>query len=80
MELLKKYLTIKTYFDPDNIDDVEDFERVLKILENEGYRFRTGTQREITDRFRNLYIVYALVMDCLIVGGFILLFIKGVFG
>ena len=80
MELLKKYLTIKTYFDPDNPDDVADFDRVLKILENEGYRFRTGTQREITDRFRTLYIVYALVMDCLIVGGFILLFFKGVFG
>ena len=80
MRLLKNYLTIKTYFDPDDSEDVEDFERVLKILENEGYRFRTGTQREITDRFRTLYIVYAVIMDCLIVGGFILLFFKGVFG
>ena len=80
MNFTKKYLTIKTYFDPENIDDVEDFERVLKILENEGYRFKTGTSREIAEKFATAYVVYALIMDCLIVGGFILLFFKGVFG
>ena len=80
MELIKKYLTIKTYFDPDDPKDVEDFNRVLKILENEGYRFRTVTSREIAEKFATVYVVYALVMDCLIVGGFILLFFKGVFG
>ena len=35
MNFTKKYLTIKTYFDPDNIDDVEDFERVLKLFQKD---------------------------------------------
>ena len=42
MKIFKKQLTIKTRFNPSNIEDVEAFNNACEILEKEGIEFEKG--------------------------------------
>jgi len=64
--IFKKQLTIKTRFNPANIEDVKAFENACKILENQGIEFEKGIETVATEFGKKLYFRYSLITDIII--------------
>ena len=62
----KKQLTIKTRFNPANIEDVRKFEEACFILEKEGIEFEKGSETVATEFGKKLYFRYSLFTDIII--------------
>ena len=65
-KIFKKQLTIKTKFNPANIEDVRAFENACKILEEQGIEFEKGTETIATEFGKKLYFRYSLITDLII--------------
>jgi hypothetical protein len=65
-KIFKKQLTIKTRFNPANIEDVKAFENACKILENQGVEFEKGSETVATEFGKKLYFRYSLITDIII--------------
>ena len=65
-KIFKKQLTIKTKFNPSNIDDVKAFENACDILEKEGIEFEKGSETVATEFGKKLYFRYSLITDIII--------------
>ena len=63
---LKRHLTIKTKFNPNNSDDVQAFEKACSILEKQGIEFEKGTEIVATEIGKRIYFRYSLITDILI--------------
>ena len=63
---LKRHLTIKTKFNPNNSDDVQAFENACSILEKQGIEFEKGTEIVATEIGKRIYFRYSLITDILI--------------
>ena len=63
---LKRHLTIKTKFNPNNSDDVQAFEKACSILEKQGIEFEKGTEIVATEIGKKIYFRYSLITDILI--------------
>ena len=63
---LKRHLTIKTKFNPNNSDDVQAFENACSILEKQGIEFEKGTEIVATEIGKKIYFRYSLITDILI--------------
>ena len=63
---LKRHLTIKTKFNPNNSDDVQAFEKACEILENQGIEFEKGSEIVATELGKKIYFRYSLITDVLI--------------
>ncbi len=66
MKIFKKQLTIKTRFNPSNIEDVEAFNNACEILEKEGIEFEKGSETVATEFGKKLYFRYSLITDIII--------------
>jgi hypothetical protein len=66
MKIFKKQLTIKTKFNPANIEDVKAFENACKILEEQGVEFEKGSETVATELGKKLYFRYSLITDIII--------------
>ena len=65
-KIFKKQLTIKTRFNPANIEDVRKFEEACFILEKEGIEFEKGSETVATEFGKKLYFRYSLITDIII--------------
>jgi hypothetical protein len=65
-KIFKKQLTIKTRFNPANLEDVKAFENACKILENQGIEFEKGSETVATEFGKKLYFRYSLITDIII--------------
>ena len=65
-KLFQRQLTIKTKFNPENIEDVRKFEEACFILEKEGVEFEKGSERVATEFGKKLYFRYSLITDIII--------------
>ena len=63
---LKRHLTIKTKFNPNNSDDVQAFEKACSILEKQGVEFEKGSEIVATELGKKIYFRYSLITDILI--------------
>ena len=63
---LKRHLTIKTKFNPNNSDDVRAFEKACSILEKQGIDFEKGSEIVATELGKKIYFRYSLITDILI--------------
>ena len=63
---LKRHLTIKTKFNPNNPDDVQAFDNACSILEKQGIEFEKGTEIVATEIGKKIYFRYSLITDILI--------------
>ena len=63
---LKRHLTIKTKFNPNNSDDVQAFENACSILEKQGIEFEKGSEIVATELGKKIYFRYSLITDILI--------------
>ena len=63
---LKRHLTIKTKFNPNNSDDVQAFNKACSILEKQGIEFEKGTEIVATEIGKKIYFRYSLITDILI--------------
>ena len=66
MKIFKKQLTIKTRFNPANIEDVKAFEKACEILEKQGVEFEKGSETVATEFGKKLYFRYSLITDIII--------------
>lgn len=66
MKIFKKQLTIKTRFNPSNIEDVKAFNNACEILEKEGIEFEKGSETVATEFGKKLYFRYSLITDIII--------------
>jgi len=66
MKIFKKQLTIKTRFNPANLEDVKAFENACKILEKQGIEFEKGSETVATEFGKKLYFRYSLITDIII--------------
>ena len=62
----KKHLTIKTKYNPDNLDDVKAFNKARAILQKQGIETETGTEIVATEIGKKIYFRYSLITDILI--------------
>ena len=65
-KIFKKQLTIKTKFNPSNIEDVRAFENACDILKKQGIEFEKGTETTATEFGKKLYFRYSLITDLII--------------
>ena len=65
-KIFKKQLTIKTRFNPANIEDVRAFENACNILKKQGIEFEKGTETTATEFGKKLYFRYSLITDLII--------------
>ena len=65
-KIFKKQLTIKTRFNPANLEDVRKFEEACFILEREGIEFEKGSETVATEFGKKLYFRYSLFTDIII--------------
>lgn len=65
-KIFKKQLTIKTRFNPANIEDVRAFENACDILKKQGIEFEKGTETTATEFGKKLYFRYSLITDLII--------------
>lgn len=65
-KIFKKQLTIKTRFNPANLEDVKAFESACKILEEQGVEFEKGSETVATEFGKKLYFRYSLITDIII--------------
>jgi len=65
-KIFKKQLTIKTRFNPANLEDVKAFENACKILEEQGVEFEKGSETVATEFGKKLYFRYSLITDIII--------------
>ncbi len=65
-KLFQKQLTIKTKFNPANLEDVKAFENACSILEEQGVEFEKGIETVATEFAKKLYFRYSLVTDIII--------------
>ena len=65
-KIFKKQLTIKTKFNPANIEDVRAFENACNILKKQGIDFEKGTETIATEFGKKLYFRYSLITDLII--------------
>ena len=65
-KIFKKQLTIKTRFNPANIEDVKAFEKACEILEKQGVEFEKGSETVATEFGKKLYFRYSLITDIII--------------
>lgn len=65
-KIFKKQLTIKTRFNPENLQDVKAFNDACDILKKEGIDFEKGTETVATEFGKKLYFRYSLITDILI--------------
>ena len=63
---LKRHLTIKTKFNPNNPDDVQAFDNACSILEKQGVEFEKGSEIVATELGKKIYFRYSLITDILI--------------
>ena len=63
---LKRHLTIKTKFNPNNSDDVQAFNKACSILEKQGIEFEKGSEIVATELGKKIYFRYSLITDILI--------------
>ena len=63
---LKRHLTIKTKFNPNNSDDVQAFDKACSILEKQGVEFEKGSEIVATELGKKIYFRYSLITDILI--------------
>ena len=63
---LKRHLTIKTKFNPNNSDDVQAFNKACSILEKQGIEFEKGTEIVATEIGKRIYFRYSLITDVII--------------
>lgn len=64
--LFKRHLTIKTKYNPNNLDDVQAFEKACSILEEQGIDFERGSEIVATELGKKIYFRYSLITDILI--------------
>lgn len=65
-KIFKKQLTIKTRFNPANLEDVKAFENACEILEKQGVEFEKGSETVATEFGKKLYFRYSLITDIII--------------
>jgi Tat protein secretion system quality control protein TatD with DNase activity len=65
-KIFKKQLTIKTKFNPSNIEDVKAFENACDILKKQGVEFEKGIETTATEFGKKLYFRYSLITDLII--------------
>ena len=65
-KIFKKQLTIKTRFNPENLQDVKAFNNACDILKKQGVEFEKGTETVATEFGKKVYIRYSLITDILI--------------
>lgn len=65
-KIFKKQLTIKTRFNPANLEDVKAFENACKILEEQGIEFEKGSETVATEFGKKLYFRYSVISDFII--------------
>ena len=62
----KKHLTIKTKYNPNNLKDVQAFNKACSILEEQGIEFTKGTEIVATEIGKKIYFRYSLITDIII--------------
>ena len=65
-KIFKKQLTIKTRFNPSNIEDVRAFNKACEIIEKQGVEFEKGTETVATEFGKKLYFRYSVISDFII--------------
>ena len=65
-KIFKKQLTIKTRFNPANLEDVKAFENACEILKKQGIEFEKGSETVATEFGKKLYLRYSLITDIII--------------
>jgi len=65
-KIFKKQLTIKTRFNPENLEDVKAFNDACDLLQKEGIDFEKGTETVATDFAKKLYFRYSIISDFII--------------
>ena len=63
---IKKHLTIKTKYNPNNPKDVKAFNKACSILEEQGIEFTKGTEIVATEIGKKIYFRYSLITDIII--------------
>ena len=64
--LFKRHLTIKTKYNPRNLEDVRAFEKACSILKEEGIEFEKGSEIVATELGKKIYFRYSLITDFVI--------------
>ena len=65
-KIFKKQLTIKTRFNPENLEDVKAFNNACDLLQKEGIDFEKGAETVATDFAKKLYFRYSIISDFII--------------
>ena len=65
-KIFKKQLTIKTRFNPENLQDVKAFNDACEILKKQGVEFEKGTETVATEFGKKLYFRYSIISDFII--------------